>query len=214
MARKRITQGMSVDDILIMSMSKFQQYSDREQKEIVSRLVSAANKRLRRLEKNDIVNPATLRVDFSGGKFSTAWKSGTDLENELYRAKSFMKSKFSTMRGWKDFNKKIDKEININDDNNDTDSDNKRNLIKLAYSYYDYLSDLDPRIRNKSDKYKVVDKITESLESGKKGKDVINSALKYIKEAYKQEQDRYNDTNVTFGDLVDYDIPDRLRRGT
>lgn len=84
MPRSRIASGMTINDIMEMSMSKFEQYTPTQQREITSRLASAANKRLRTLQKSDIENPATLRLNMSGGKISVRGKSGDELKQEFF----------------------------------------------------------------------------------------------------------------------------------
>lgn len=80
------------------------QYPDdalRKLKAEVSRKASMANKRLKRLEKNNLTNlPAYQQwVDYKGGvKFSVAGKDYNQLQQELARVNQFLNSKTSTVR--------------------------------------------------------------------------------------------------------------------
>ena len=87
MARKRVTQGKTIEDLLKIDMAALQDYTISEQREIVSRLASAANKRLKGLESKGIETPATIKLKMSGGKISVRGKSEEDLFIELYRAR-------------------------------------------------------------------------------------------------------------------------------
>ena len=68
----------------------------------VSRKASMANKRLVRLEKNNLTSsPAYQKwVDYKGGiKFSVRNKDYNQLQQELARVNQFIESKTSTVRG-------------------------------------------------------------------------------------------------------------------
>ena len=109
MARKRVTQGKTIEDLLKIDMAALQDYTISEQREIVSRLASAANKRLKGLESKGIETPATIKLKMSGGKISVRGKSEEDLFIELYRARQFLRSKTSTRAGWKNVEKGVKK---------------------------------------------------------------------------------------------------------
>lgn len=71
-------------------------------KQEVSRKASMANKRLRRLEKNDLTsNPAYKNwQEYGGGKnFSVKGKDYNQLQQELARVNMFIDAKTSTVRG-------------------------------------------------------------------------------------------------------------------
>lgn len=72
-----------------------------ELKKEVSRKASMANKRLKRLEKNNLTNlPAYQQwLDYNGGvKFSVAGKDYNELQKELARVNRFIDSKTSLVR--------------------------------------------------------------------------------------------------------------------
>lgn len=74
----------------------------RELKREISRKASMANKRLVRLEKNELTNTPAYRnwVDYGGGvKFSVKGKSYNELQAELARVNSFIDNATSTIRG-------------------------------------------------------------------------------------------------------------------
>lgn len=194
MARSRITQGMSIGNIMDMPMSKFETYTPTQQREIVSRLASAANKRLKTLQSNNIENPTTIRVEMSGGKFSVKGKSGDSLKNEFFRAKQFLGSKFSSTKEWRKFEKKIQAKY----------SDTEKAIdMGLAFSYFDVLQEVDPSISALREKYRIVDLIADYIKDGVKGKDIIQKTRDYLDKRYKQEQERYNSKSVRFGNRIE-----------
>lgn len=86
----------------------FLSFTEKEQKLVTSRLVSAANKRARRFVKitgQDI----NLKSYTSGGKFSVKGKTkkGGELHKEFKRVKEFLSRKTSSARGYKEFMKKM-----------------------------------------------------------------------------------------------------------
>lgn len=65
-----------------------------------SRLASLANKRVARLEKNNLKDsPAYQQYLKSGGKFSVRGKSYNEVQKELARLRRFIDSKSSTVKG-------------------------------------------------------------------------------------------------------------------
>lgn len=74
----------------------------RELKREISRKASMANKRLNRLEKNDLTETPSYRnwVEYGGGvKFSVKGKNYNELQAELARVNSFLDNATSTIRG-------------------------------------------------------------------------------------------------------------------
>lgn len=66
-----------------------------------NRLVSMANKRVRRLESNNLTNsPAYQQYIATGGKFSVKGKSINQLQAEIARMQRFIENKTSTVRGY------------------------------------------------------------------------------------------------------------------
>ena len=82
-----------------MDIDEFSSLSKSQLREAVSRLASAANKRLKRLEETNLTSPATLEVKDSGGKFGTRGKSEIELQVEYRRVSNFLRNKTSTVTG-------------------------------------------------------------------------------------------------------------------
>lgn len=91
--------GKSISDIYSMSLRDFSQLNRSELRQAVSRLSSAANKRLKRLSESGVESLSARTVEQSGGKFSTRGKGLDELRAEFMRVKDFLKSSTSTVKG-------------------------------------------------------------------------------------------------------------------
>ena len=109
--------GMTISDIMGMDIRDFNRLKESDLRAVTSRLVSASNKRIRRLESKSIKSPAyrSLGTDV---RFSTKLPKGTTreqrvnrLRQEFSRARSFLSSKTSTMAGYKEYISDIKTEI-------------------------------------------------------------------------------------------------------
>lgn len=102
--------GKSIRDIMNIAEGDFLSFTEREQKAITSRLVSAANKRVRRFVKS--IGEVNLKSYTSEGKFSVKGKTkkSGELAHEFKRVKEFLSRKTSSVRGYKDFKKKLEEE--------------------------------------------------------------------------------------------------------
>ena len=110
-------KGLKMTDILDIDLDTFNNLNEKELRALTSRLVSAGNKRIRRLEKHDINSPAMQSLG-NEKKFSTKLSKDTSkqqrvnkLRAEFSRARSFLTSETSTISGYKQFNKRTIKRI-------------------------------------------------------------------------------------------------------
>ena len=202
--RNRIATGLSIENILKMPISKIQSYSPTAQREIVSRLVSAGNKRLRTLEKKDINNAATLRLYNSGGKLSVKGKSEDELIKEYIRARDFLQNKFSKVSEWNKTIKNLMK--------NDTLSKMEEKDVSQAFSYYESLREMNPAIVNRINEYQLLDYIEELIMDDTPREEIINKSIKWVNDEYKRTRDEYNRTTTRFTDSLEYDIPERINK--
>ena len=110
-------KGLTITDILDIDLDTFNKLNESQLRAITSRLVSASNKRIRRLEKNDINSPAIQHLG-NEKYFSTRLPQDTSkqqrvnkLRSEFARARSFLTSETSTIKGWKRHVHKVNKRI-------------------------------------------------------------------------------------------------------
>ena len=96
-------RGMSLKDVMNVPRGTFLELDASTQRVLASRLVSAANKRVRRLLKNGI--DITLSSYVKGGKFSIKGKRGTEFLKEIDRMQEFLSRRTSTVRGYRSYRK-------------------------------------------------------------------------------------------------------------
>ena len=130
-------KGLKIVDILNIDLDAFNKLNESELRAITSRLVSAGNKRIRRLQSHDINSPAIQQMG-NEKRFSTQLSKDTSrqqrvnkLRSEFARARSFLTSETSTIGGYKKFVKRtkqrIADELNIPE----KEVDKKLNIGKL-----------------------------------------------------------------------------------
>lgn len=114
----------------------------RQLKQEISRKASMANKRLKRLENNDLTNVPAYRQYVQGGgvKFSVKGKSYNELEAELSRVNHFLDSKTSTIRGTNRVLKDIANTAKIKYDNLSELYSNVNSFFSIANKVEDYLN--------------------------------------------------------------------------
>lgn len=103
-------KGLSIQDIIDMDWRDINKLNERELRGLSMRLNSAANKRLRRLEKSgmDEWSPAYSHIKKSGGDFSVKGKdTKVAIKNEIQRASDFLRSKTSTDKGTKEYRENV-----------------------------------------------------------------------------------------------------------
>lgn len=185
MARQRYTAGQSIADLVKIKPADFADLPIAHQREIVSKLASAGNKRLKSLKTKGIDNSAVMRVNLSGGKFSTKGKDANALTKELERAKRFLKSEQSTVKGWERTQAKLKKDL-------EEVGITTKPETGLAYSLYDLLNDYNQDLTVERSKYDVVQKIEDDLKNGVDPNKAYQNAETWLKEEYERRQAEYN----------------------
>lgn len=119
-------KGLSIKDIMNIDLNTFNKLTEKELRQITSRLVSAGNKRIRRLAEHEINSPAmqslgnqkffSIKLEKNIGKQQRVNK----LRSEFARARNFLTSETSTIKGYKEFTERtyerIEKETGISRD--------------------------------------------------------------------------------------------------
>lgn len=115
-------------------------------KQEANRLVSMANKRLRRLEKNELTNtPAYQAYIKQGGKpFSTKGKDYNELQKELARLRNFIDAQTSTVKGVNQFLKEMAENTGIK-------YKNLKDLRVKADKFFELSSKIEQYLRNVHD---------------------------------------------------------------
>lgn len=118
-------KGLKINDILNIDLDTFNNMNESDLRHITSRLVSAGNKRIKRLEEKDIKTSAWYglgkekRFSTKLPKNITEQQRVNQLRHEFARARSFLTSETSTIGGYNKFvkrtRKRIAKELNISE---------------------------------------------------------------------------------------------------
>lgn len=103
-------KGLKISDIVSMDWDKLNRISEKDLRSLTNRLVSASNKRIRRLEKTTrgTSSFAYQSVQERGRMFSTRGKNVNQLKQEFKLAKQFLGYKTSTIKGWKEYRTKVE----------------------------------------------------------------------------------------------------------
>ena len=106
-------KGLKLDTILNMDWEQLNSLSESEMKQITSRLVSASNKRIKRLEQTTMGTSsfAYQKVESRGKKFSVRGKNLNQVKQEFKLAKQFLQYKTSTVSGWKKYRSKMEQRV-------------------------------------------------------------------------------------------------------
>ena len=110
-------KGMSIHDIMNIELDTFNKMSEKELKAVTSRLVSAGNKRIRRLKAKDINSPS-LRSLGADDVFSVKLSKDMNkkqrvnaIRQEFAKIRNFLSAKTSTIKGYKAYSKKMVSDI-------------------------------------------------------------------------------------------------------
>lgn len=143
-------KGKSVYELSNLSMGEFSSMTRSELSKVVSRLSSTANKRMKRLENNDIQSPAYRGAVSSGGKFGSKGKTLNELRSEYMRVTGFLKSKTSTVKGFRQVRKDLITRIGANEEDLTTEIENK------LWSVYNEMGSLSAFIQGSGDRQKFI----------------------------------------------------------
>lgn len=200
--RQSFVAGKSTSELLNMSSGDVSNLTRSQLAQVVSRIASAANKRIRGLQEAGIETPAYERVTESGGKFSTKGKNLNQLRSEYLRAKQFMDAKTSSVSGYKkviDNTAKKLREAGVINAN----ASNVQDLLKI----YDRLTKLDPNAKGRGLKYKLLNVIGDQMRIDPNASvtDIVYTVERQL-EAIIEENERSNNDEVSQWFNVEDDI--------
>lgn len=103
-------KGLKITDIMDMDWDTLNRLSGKELKQLTSRLVSASNKRIKRLEQTKLGKSsfAYQTVEERGRKFSVRGKTTQQLKQEFKLTSNFLRMKTSTVKGWEKYRKSVE----------------------------------------------------------------------------------------------------------
>lgn len=185
--------GKSVDDLLNMESREFSKVSQDRQalSRVVSRLASAANKRIKRMQAQNESSPALIRAMESGGKFSVKGKSLDELKKEFMRVKSFLQDKTSDLKQWKKLKNKLQESLGKSGVIID------ENKVGKVIHIYEEIRKKNPEVSAKEFKYKVFETIQSMPDDISINQQIENIAdnLENIYLETKKEKDSLKDVS-------------------
>lgn len=156
--------GKSIADLTRLSPKEIQSFKRTELAKVVTRLASAANKRIKRLQKSGVSSSALQAVD---GRFSVSGKNMAELKEEYKRVKSFLGAETSTVTGAKKVRANV------------IEGARKRGVEISEKDYdkffraYEELKKVDPSVQDKLMKYNVWGELTEQIKTGASMTDIL-----------------------------------------
>ena len=115
---------------------------ERKLRQEASRLSSLANKRLKRIEEQNLLESPAYQswIDSGGAKFGVRGKNMEQVQAEVGRLNNFIKQSTSTVRGAKDYFKNIAKTVGITEYKDIPDLQNKlNNFFEITSKVKQYL---------------------------------------------------------------------------
>lgn len=183
---------MTTSELLNLSSVEISKLKKPQLRKIVQTLANTSNKRLKRLQQKGISTPASRYVNKSG-KFSTKGKNINQLRAEYIRAKNFLQSKTSTLKGYKQFKKEVQKSLSEKGIN--ISSDNLEPIFKI----YEKLKDINPSVAEKNLKYVTLQEINEELKDGQTEYEILSRINDNLSQMYEQEMELEN-----YGTISDF----------
>lgn len=187
-----LVSGLSIEDILNMDVVDFNKLQEKDLKLVVGRLVSAANKRLRRMKNKGLTSPAMVSLARSDGGllFSVKGKNTNQLRKEYARARNFLSKETSTIKGYSKVLKKTVK--TLRDRGIELSPDELENVFKV----WNKLVEIDPTIKLYDYKYDLWEDIAKMFGS-KPIEDIIIDIQQRYTELYEQQQEQQYGKEVT-----------------
>ena len=198
--------GVSVNQLLNIGATELKGYDRDNLSRIVTKLNSAANKRLVRLENEGYNTPAMRKnhVD-KGERFSVKDKNLKQLRAEYIHVSSFLKDNTSTVKGYKSFlhtlkNKFNEKGVKIGGGNEKEIQD----FIDQETKIYDWLKERNPFIEESGYKYEAMLRVSEMVEKKNLSEQAIKRRMnQWAKKVYKEEQRKNSIDTSDFIDITE-----------
>lgn len=198
--------GVSVNQLLNIGATELKGYDRDNLSRIVTKLNSAANKRLTRLEKEGYNTPAMRKnhVD-KGERFSVKDKNLKQLRAEYIHVSSFLKDSTSTVKGYKSFLQNLKNKFNDNGIKiGGGTAKEVQDFIDQETKIYDWLKERNPLIEESGYKYEAMLRISEMVEQKNLSERAIKKRMnQWVKKVYKEEQRKNSIDTSDFIDITE-----------
>jgi hypothetical protein len=200
--------GLSIDQLVNIGATELKGYDRDNLARIVTKLDSAANKRLVRLEKGGYNTPAMRSSKMSrGDRFSVKGKNLKELRAQYIQVSNFLKSETSTVKGYKKFLKRIKKSFeNKGVKIGGSTAKDVEDFLDKETRIYDWLKERNPLIEESGYKYEAMMRISEFVNKSDLSESAIKRRMsKWIKKTYEEEQKRHSIDTSNFFDITEED---------
>lgn len=192
---------MKVSDILNTPLNKIMSMSREDLATYTRALVRESNKRLSNMKKRGITTPATAFIKKHGGKFSLRTRKGreknvAELREEFQRAKGFIESETSTVRGFRTWETKVADTLKTNagiDYNSLTETQKRR-----FWQVYAKLEETDQANVYGGNYRTSVKEIYDAVKSGLRKKDIDSFVIELNKNIYESTEKDFDGVFTLF----------------
>lgn len=181
---------MTIKEALSLEPEQIMKLKKDELKKVVSTMASAANKRIKNLNKNNLSTPSLDSVNRSGGKFTTRNKNINQLRSEYSRVSAFLNAKTSTVKGAKKVIKDIEKRIG---------GHLKPHEMKNLWEAYRRIEELDPNFLKMYGSSQMQQYLRDEIVSGNNEiSELINKGVMAINKNYEDQAVNYDEMDEFF----------------
>ncbi len=159
---------------------------------VVSKLASAANKRIKRLLQNNVPSPALIGR-FERGKihFSVKGKNVDELKKEYLEVKSYLSAETSTVKGARKVMNTV-----INTLKNEKGIEITEDQYSAFFRIYEAVKERDPYISLQNIKYQVFEAIANEIDFSS-ADDIVKNIIENLEELYKQSMKESDDYDLS-----------------
>ena len=194
-------KGLKITDIMNMSWDDLNSLSGADLRKITGRLVSASNKRIRRLEQTSRGKSsfAYQKVEERGRKFSTRGLNTNQVRTEFANARRFLKMKTSTVKGWNEYRSSVEERLTKTLDVDELGWSEKTE--SKFWKVYRRFEEQHGGKFKKGDSDQIQQMLTEMFESSDKRRSVdyfTERIDELYSDYYEQEQEEHEDVSDVF----------------
>ena len=179
---------MGIKDILSMGLNEFNKLKESQLRSLTNKLVSAANKRVRRFQAAGEKSPAFSKVE-QEGIFSTRNKSFNELRQEFARTRRFLQSETGNLRGAKRVQNQVINNLNR------SGVSITRDQYNAFFDAYEKLKQENPEVAERRFKYmamkEISDRINDDTDPAAIAEALANDFNSIYEATEEREQDEY-----------------------
>lgn len=192
---------MRVSDVLNMPLNKIMSLAREDLATYTRVLVRESNKRLTNMRKRGLTTPASAFIKKHGGKFSLKTRRGrqknvAELREEFQRAKGFIESETSTVRGFREWETKVATTLKTNagiDYNSLTETQKRR-----FWQVYAKLEETDQANVYGGNYRTSVKEIYDAVKSGLRKKDIDTFVIELDRNIYASTKKEFDGAFTLF----------------